>query len=60
MSVRLLEKLSPLFSTHAGREKMVRIIQYYLMFLIPTLTQMKKSKSVQHAITDGATKAPAV
>tara|TARA_B110000285_G_C14927311_1_gene515651 strand:+ start:74 stop:412 length:339 start_codon:yes stop_codon:yes gene_type:complete len=53
MSVKLLEKLSPLFSTHGGREKMVRIIQYALMFLIPTLNQMKKGKAVQHAITDG-------
>jgi hypothetical protein len=44
MSVRLLEKLSPLFSTHSGREKMVRIIQYYLMFLIPTMVNMNKGK----------------
>jgi hypothetical protein len=59
MSVRLLEKLSPLFSTHGGREKMVRIIQYYLMFLIPTMVNMRKGK-IEHAITDAKTSGPKV
>ena len=59
MSIRLLEKLSPLFSTHSGREKMVRIIQYYLMFLIPTMVNMRKGQ-VQHAIKDGKPGIPKV
>ena len=64
MSTRLLEKLQPVFSSHSGREKMVRIIQYWLMFLIPTMINMKKSRpvkqAVQHAITDGKTAVPQV
>ena len=37
-----LTKLSPLFSTHAGREKLVRFLQYFFMFWIPTLERRKR------------------
>jgi len=34
---QLLQKSAPVFNTHAGRDKAVRIIQYFLLFLLPTL-----------------------
>ena len=36
-----MEKVTPVLTTHAGREKCVRIIQYFLMFLIPTIKNMQ-------------------
>ena len=46
MVQRLMEKLSPVINTHAGREKSVRIMQYLMMFLIPTLQNMKGIKNI--------------
>lgn len=34
---QLLQKSAPLFNTHAGRDKVIRLIQYFLLFLLPTL-----------------------
>jgi len=36
-----LQKIAPLFTTHGGREKSLRSIQFYCQFLIPTLEKMK-------------------
>ena len=41
MAQKTLEKLAPVLSTHSGREKCVRILQYSMMFLVPTVQNMK-------------------
>ena len=38
---KLLANSQPWFNTHVGREKMVRLIQYFLLFFIPALTDRK-------------------
>ena len=45
MVYKLLEGISPILQSHSGREKTCRIIFYYLMFLIPTLTKLKDKKT---------------
>lgn len=33
--------MQPFFNTHVGREKLVRLIQYFLLFFIPAMTDRK-------------------
>ena len=47
MVLTALEKSSPLFLTHAGREKMVRCLQYATKFLVPTLQYREKRMLIE-------------
>ena len=41
MVVSLLQRLQPLIQTHAGREKLMRFVQYFSAFLVPFLKNMQ-------------------
>ena len=46
-----LKKIEPLSTTHAGREKMMRFVQYSTAFLMPTLTNLNpNSESTQELV----------
>jgi hypothetical protein len=40
MAEQFLKKIEPLHTTHGGREKLMRFLQYFLGFLNPTLSNM--------------------
>ena len=42
-----LDKASPLFLTHSGREKMVRTLQYATKFMIPTLQYRERRMLIE-------------
>ena len=46
MVSRLLEDSAPLTNTHPGRDKLVRVVQYACMFLVPTLQDYRASKPI--------------
>ena len=43
MQKSVIEKISPMFHTFDGREKLVRIHQYFLHFLLDALAKRQKS-----------------
>ena len=44
-----MQNTQPWFNTHVGREKMVRIIQYFLLFFIPAMMDRGKGLSGERA-----------